>query len=101
MICSSIDIGSDTIKIVVARVDDKGINVLAATNVLSVGVKKGIIVDNDLVCQSINLAVNELEKKLGFRIDKAIINVPFYDVDVNFYNGKTNNPGKVNDKKRI
>lgn len=95
MICSSIDIGSDTIKIVVARVDDKGINVLAATNVLSVGIKKGIIVDNDLVCQSINLAVNELEKKLGFRIDKAIINVPFYDVDVNFYNGKCFFEGKV------
>ena len=95
MICSSIDIGSDTIKIVVARVDDKGINVLAATNVLSVGIKKGIIVDNDLVCQSINLAVNELEKKLGFRIDKAIVNVPFYDVDVNFYNGKCFFEGKV------
>lgn len=95
MICSSIDIGSDTIKIVVAKVDDKGINVLAATNVLSVGVKKGIIVDNDLVCQSINLAVDELEKKLGFRIDKAIINVPFYDVDVNFYNGECFFEGKV------
>ena len=88
MICSSIDIGSDTIKIVVAKVDDDSFNVLASTSVLSVGIKKGIIIDVDLACKSINLAVDELEKQLGFRIDKAIINVPFYDVDINVYNGK-------------
>lgn len=88
MICSSIDIGSDTIKIVVAEVNNNNINLLGATNVLSVGIKKGIIVDVELACQSINLAINELEKKLGFRIDKAIVNVPFYNVDINFYNGK-------------
>ena len=95
MICSSIDIGSDTIKIVVARKDSKSFNILAAVNVLSVGIKKGIIVDADLACQSINLANDELEKKLGFRIDKAIINVPFYDVDINFYNGKCFFEGEV------
>lgn len=95
MICSSIDMGSDTIKIVVAKIDDKSFNVLAATNVLSVGIKKGIIVDTDLACKSVNLALEELEKKLGFRIDKAIVNVPFYDVDINFCHGKSYLDGKV------
>ena len=96
MIYSGIDIGSDTIKIVVARVNEKEFNVLAAVNVLSVGIKKGIIVDADLASKSIILALDEVEKQLGFRPDKAIINVPFYDVGTNVYNGKCFFEGEVN-----
>ncbi len=95
MIYSGIDIGSDTIKIVVAKIDKKRFNVLAAVNVLSVGIKKGMIVDADLAGQSISLALDEAEKQLGFRIDKALINVPFYDVDVNVYNGRCFFEGEV------
>lgn len=95
MIYSSVDIGSDTIKIVVGKIDDNSLNILAATSVRSVGIKKGLIVDKELVIQSINLAVDELEKELGFRIDKAIINVPFYDVSVNIYNGECYLDGEI------
>ena len=95
MICSSIDIGSDTIKVVVAKISDDEISVLGATNVLSVGIKNGLIVDSELACQSINLAISELEKSLGFRIDKAIINVPFYDVETHVYHGKCFFEGEV------
>ena len=87
MIYSAIDIGSDTIKIVVAKIIDNTMSVLASVNTRSVGVKKGMIIDKDLVIESLNLALDELEKKLGFRIDKAIVSVPFYNVDVNIYNG--------------
>ena len=87
MIYSSIDIGSDTIKIVVSKINDNAISILASVNTRSVGIKKGLIVDKDLVIDSLNLALDELERKLGFRIDKAIVSVPFYNVDVNIYNG--------------
>ena len=95
MIYGAIDIGSDTIKIVVGKVMDNGVSILASTATRSVGIKKGMIVDKDLVIESINLAVSEIEKKMGFRIDKAIINVPFYDVEVNTYNGMCYPDGEI------
>ena len=95
MIYSAIDIGSDTIKIVVGEISDNTLNILSATNTRTVGMKKGMIVDKDLVVQSINLAIDELERQLGFRIDKAIINVPFFDVSVDVYNGECYPDGEV------
>ena len=44
MIYSGIDIGSDLIKIVVAKIDDGAINILASSNTRSVGIKKGMII---------------------------------------------------------
>lgn len=95
MIYSSIDIGSDTIKIVASRITDKDMHILGAVNTRSVGIKKGLIVDKDLVVESLNLALEELEKQLGFRIDKAIVNVPFYNVDVNIYHGLSYPSGEI------
>ena len=95
MIYSGIDIGSDLIKIVVAKIDDGAINILASSNTRSVGIKKGMIIDKDLAIKSITLALDELEKELGFRIDKAVISVPLYDLDVNIYNGLCYPDGEI------
>lgn len=95
MIYSAIDIGSDTIKIVVGKIENNQINILASSKARSVGIKKGMIVDKELAKESINLALDELEKELGFRIDKAIITVPFYDVSVNVYNGMCYPNGEI------
>jgi len=95
MIYSCIDIGSDTIKIVVGKIIDGIVHILGAVNTRSVGVKKGLIINKDLVIQSINLALDELESQIGFRIDKVIVAVPLYDVDVNVYNGKSYLDGEI------
>ena len=95
MIYSSIDIGSDTIKIVVGKIKDNVINILATSKTRSVGIKKGIIVDESLAMQSVILALDEIEKQLGFRLDKAIISVPLYDVSVNIYNGLCYPDGEI------
>lgn len=95
MIYSCIDIGSDTIKIVVGKIENNEIYILSATNTRSVGIKKGIIVDKDLAMKSINLALDEVEKELGFRIDKAIINVPLNNVNVDIYNGLCYPDGEI------
>lgn len=75
-IYTGIDIGSDSIKIVISEFLDNRFNILASTNVRSAGVKKGLIVDKDLVINSLKLAVKEVEPSLGVKIDKAIITVP-------------------------
>ena len=95
MIYAGMDIGSDTIKIVVGKVTDNSFNVLGSVNTRSVGVKKGLIVDKDLVIKSVNLALDELTKQLGFRVDKVIVNVPFYDVSVKLYNGTCYPEGEI------
>jgi len=84
MIYASIDLGSDTVKIVVCEYCDNKYNVLASTNTRVVGIKKGVIKDEEMVIKSIELAVIEIEKQLGFRIDKAIISIPSYDVNIMF-----------------
>lgn len=95
MVYSSIDIGSDTIKIVVGKVIDDNINIVASTKTRSVGIKKGLIVDKEMACKSIMLALDEMEKKVGFKIDKALVNVPIYDVNVNVYNGECYTDGII------
>ena len=95
MIYAAIDIGSDTIKIVVAEYINERLNVLASVNTRTVGVKRGIIVDKDLVVKSVNLALDEIKKQLGFSVDKAIINVPCYDATVSVYNGEVYTDGVI------
>lgn len=96
MTYASIDIGSDTIKIVLVEVLNERLNVLASVNTRAVGIKKGIIIDKDMVCKSINLALDEIEKQCGFRLDKAIISLPCYDAMVSVYNGEVYTDGIIN-----
>ncbi len=75
-IYTSIDIGSDSIKVVVAEVAADKIYVLASTSVNSRGIRRGLVVDGDEVASALNEAVTDIEKKIGVRIDKAIVTVP-------------------------
>lgn len=95
MTYASIDLGSDTVKIVVCECCDNKYNVIASTNTRVVGIKKGVIKDEAMVIKSIELAISEIEKQLGFRIDKAIISIPSYDVNINIYNGECEVSGLV------
>lgn len=89
MIYASIDIGSDTTKMVVVRYikEENSYDVLASTNVRTVGVKKGIITDKSMAKKSILLGLSEIEKQVGFKLNKAILNIPCYDLDVTIHNG--------------
>lgn len=95
MIYASIDIGSDTIKIVVAEYMNERLNVLGSVSTRTVGVKKGIIVDKEMVVKSISLALDEIKKQVGFQVTKAIITIPCYDTNVNVYNGEVYTDGII------
>ncbi len=75
-IYTSIDLGSDSIKIMVAEKINKRFHVLAASSTRSVGIKKGVISDVKMAVSSIKLAKEEIEKKVDFKINQAIITVP-------------------------
>lgn len=77
-IYTSLDIGSDTIKIAVCELFQNKLNVLAATSCKSKGIKRGLITDFDLASITIKQAFNEIEDMLGFKINKVIASVPSY-----------------------
>jgi cell division protein FtsA len=86
-IYTSIDIGSDSIKILVAELVKNSLNVLAQTDVRSNGIKKGLIVDANECLMSIKEAINNIEGKLGIKIDKVIASIPAYYADYEIVSG--------------
>ena len=86
-IYNSIDLGSDSIKIVTCEKLNKRYHVLASSSVRSVGIKRGIIQDVKLASQAVSFAIAEIEKKIDFKINKAIINVPPNDCEFNIVTG--------------
>ena len=87
-IYSGIDIGSDTIKIVTGEYVNGNFNVLASTSVPSNGVRRGLIVDSDLVTESLKSGIKDVENILGMTIKKAIVTVPSNDRVLNVVESK-------------
>lgn len=80
-IYASIDIGSYSIKFVVGEYFNHKFYVLASHSVKSKGIKKGLIVEPNLVIDCIKEGINEINEMLGIEIKRVIVNVPDYNVD--------------------
>lgn len=89
-IITSLDLGSNSVKIVVGEIYKDELFVLACSEVRSRGVKKGLIVDSDLVMESIKEALKRTEDVLGIKIDSLIISVPSYYAEFQRGEGTTN-----------
>lgn len=96
-IYTGIDIGSDTIKIVVAEVLNENFHVLASTSTKSKGIKRGLVVDRKQAADSLEKALTNIEKQIGVRIDKAVVTVPSHGRKLKIVSGKTKLQGE--DKK--
>jgi len=88
-IYSSVDIGSDTIKVVVCELYKGKLNLLAASSVKSKGIKKGLITDFEAASISMKKAINEVEGMLGIKIKKVIASVPSYFAEFLVVKGET------------
>lgn len=86
-IYTSLDIGSDTIKIVVCELYQNKLNLLAASSFKSKGIKKGLITDVGLAEQSIRGAVNQIEDMLGIKIKKVITSIPAFNAEYSIVRG--------------
>lgn len=75
-IYTGIDLGSDSIKIVVSELVGEKFQVLSACSTKALGIKKGLVVDHEMALRSLSQAVYEIEKKLGIKIDRAVVTVP-------------------------
>ena len=80
-IYTSIDIGTDTIKIAVCELFNNKLNLLAASSVKSKGIKKGLITDVNEASKSLSSALLEIEDMLGIKVSKAIATIPSYNAE--------------------
>ena len=86
-IYTSLDIGSDSIKIAVCELYQNKLNLLAATSCKSKGIKRGLITDVDLAATCINKAFLDISDMVGFKVDKVIASVPSYLAEYNIIKG--------------
>lgn len=89
-IYSSIDIGTYSIKFVVGEYFNNKFYVLASHTVKSKGIKKGLIVEPNLVIDCIKEGINEINEMLGIQIKKVIVNIPDYNVKFTEVAGSSN-----------
>lgn len=96
-IYSSIDIGTDTIKLVTLEAFHDKYNVLAATTIESAGVKQGLIYDANLISGAIKKILKIHESKLGTKVDKVLAIVPSNDlrIDISSIDNENNNSEKI------
>ena len=73
---TSIDLGTDSIKVVVCELFNNKLNLLAASSAQSKGIKKGLITDVYEASASLEKAVNEVEQMLGIKIQKVLATIP-------------------------
>lgn len=88
-IITSLDIGSDKIKLVVSEMYNNNYYVLACSEVNSRGIKKGFIVDPDLAVESIKESFKRVNEILGIKIDNVILTVPSYESEFTKTGGYT------------
>ena len=79
-ILSSIDIGTNSIKLVVAEIVRDKVNVLCAVSEESRGIKKGLIENFEDTVYSIKKVLKKAEDLLGLKIKKVVASVPEYNL---------------------
>ena len=73
---TALDIGTSSIKVLVAEFVSGEMNVIGVSNVPSTGVKDGIIIDIEVAAEAIKKAVEQAEEKAGMIIDKINVGFP-------------------------
>ena len=77
-IYTSVDIGTDTTKVVVTELYKGKLNLLAASSIRSKGIKKGLITNVNEAAETLKKAIGEVEEMLGVGIKKVLVNIPSY-----------------------
>lgn len=70
---TSLDIGNEEIKVIVASAFDNKCNVLASTSIRSSGIKKNTIYNEKKLRESVKLAILKTEEKIGMKIKEVIL----------------------------
>lgn len=94
-IYASLDIGTDTIKLIVCEYFRGRYNLLASSCVKSSGIRKGLISDVNQAKVCIKKAFDEIKVMLGFEVNKVVAIIPSYFADFTMINGEVEIENKV------
>ncbi|AQS52838.1 Cell division protein FtsA [Jeotgalibaca dankookensis] len=78
----SLDIGTTSIKVVVAEYANNQLNVIGVGNEISKGLSRGVIVDIDETVTSIKNAVEQAEKKANKKIKNVVVGIPGNQISI-------------------
>ncbi|WP_423776735.1 cell division protein FtsA [Atopococcus tabaci] len=81
-IFASLDIGTTSIKVIVAEIVNGQTNIIGVGHEKSRGLSRGIIVDIDQTVISIKNAVKQAEEKANVAIDEVIVGIPAYGLEI-------------------
>lgn len=73
---TGLDIGTSSIKVLVAELRNGELNVIGVSNAKSKGVKDGIIVDIEAAATAIKSAISQAEEKAGISIKSVNVGLP-------------------------
>lgn len=77
-IITSLDLGSNSIKLIVGEIYKNKLFVLSSSEVFSSGIKKGVVTNEEKASEALKEAFKRCEDVLGIKIDKVVLVVPSY-----------------------
>ena len=86
-IMACLDVGTDTIKLVVGEMVKSKLNVLAVADAPSFGVSNGLLEDPNKLIESLQDVIRKCEDTLGLKIKQMIVSVPSNDAKYAVVNG--------------
>lgn len=78
----SLDIGTTSVKVVVAEYIRGQLNIIGVGNEKSQGLSRGVIVDIDETVESIKRAVKQAEQKANIQINDVIVGIPSNQISI-------------------
>jgi len=87
-IMASLDLGTGSIKLVVGEMIKQKLNVLAALEVPSKGIKKGLVVNPDLLTDAIKMVFKKAEAQIGLKIKSTIVTLPAESAEFSVVDGE-------------
>lgn len=81
-IYASLDIGTTSVKVVVAEYVNQNMNILGVGNEPTDGLSRGVIVDIDKTVDAIKKAVSQAERKSNCQISNVIVSVPANQIQI-------------------
>lgn len=88
-VIASIDMGSNSLKLVVGEFFRNKLNILAVSECVSEGIQYGFVTDPELVIESLKEVFKKAEDMVGLPIKKVIASVPSKDAMFEISEGKT------------
>ena len=89
-IMACLDVGSDTIKLVVGEIVRKKLNILAVAEASSKGVQKGIIEHPNNIMKPLQNVIQKCEEVIGLKIRHVLVAIPASQAEYSVVTGSVN-----------